>query len=146
MTPLFKKPKYSTIQGTTTKKKEIPDDLWKKCDRCEAMVMKSDLLENLSVCTNCNYHNPLTCTQRLDLISDADSFEEGEGAVEFDSTDGGLFYEVSHPLCSNSSDPEDFCVSSGDSLGFFLRLQMGKGGQGGTIWPALRDYFQITIQ
>jgi acetyl-CoA carboxylase carboxyl transferase subunit beta len=76
MTPLFKKPKYSTIQGTTTKKKEIPEDLWTKCARCEEMVMKSDLIENLSVCPNCSYHNPLTCTQRLDLISDAESFEE----------------------------------------------------------------------
>ena len=55
-----------------------------------------------------------------------------------------VFYEISHPL--SSGEPQDFDLSSGDSVGMFLRLAVGNGAQGKTIWPAFRDYFVIAIQ
>ena len=55
-----------------------------------------------------------------------------------------VFYEISHPL--SSGQPQDFDLESGDSVGLFLRLAVGNGAQGKTIWPAFRDYFAISIQ
>jgi hypothetical protein len=66
--------------------------------------------------------------------------------VQFNSSASGdfIFYEISHPL--SSGQVEDFDLESGDSVGLFLRLAVGNGAQGKTIWPAFRDYHVISIQ
>lgn len=66
--------------------------------------------------------------------------------VQFNTTASGdfVFYEISHPL--SSGQPEDFDLESGDSVGLFIRLAVGNGAQGKTIWPGFRDYFVIPIQ
>jgi hypothetical protein len=66
--------------------------------------------------------------------------------VQFNRSASGdfIFYEISHPL--SSGQPQDFDLESGDSVGLFLRLAVGNGAQGKTIWPAFRDYWVIPIQ
>lgn len=66
--------------------------------------------------------------------------------VRFNQTASGdfIFYEISHPLSSGQT--EDFDLESGDSVGLFIRLAVGNGAQGNTIWPDFRDYFVIPIQ
>lgn len=66
--------------------------------------------------------------------------------VQFNSgaSGGFVFYEVSHPL--SSGQVQDFDLESGDTVGLFLRLAVGNGAQGKTIWPAFREYHVIPIQ
>ena len=40
------------------------------------MIFSKILAENLKVCSKCNYHFPLTCWERVDLIVDEDTFIE----------------------------------------------------------------------
>ena len=61
------------------------------------------------------------------------------------SSGGFVFYEISHPL-RNSGQLQDFDLESGDSVGLFLRLAVGNGAQGKTIWPGFREYYVIPIQ
>ncbi len=75
MAPLFKKPKYSTVKGVTTKK-EIPEGLWLKCESCNEVVHKDDLQSNLNVCPKCDFHNPITWQQRVELLTDSGSFKQ----------------------------------------------------------------------
>lgn len=81
MSPFFKKPKYSTIGGTTTAKKAIPEGLWQKCKSCGEVVHQTQLKENAQVCPACNYHNAMTAQERLGLLLDPDSFQELAAAV-----------------------------------------------------------------
>jgi len=69
-----------------------------------------------------------------------------KAGVRFNQTASGdfIFYEISHPLSSGQL--QDFDLESGDSVGLFLRLAVGNGAQGKTIWPAFRDYHVIPIQ
>jgi hypothetical protein len=46
----------------------------------------------------------------------------------------------------SSGQLQDFDLASGDDVGLFLRLAIGNGAQGKTIWPDFRDYHVITIQ
>lgn len=58
------------INALINKNKEIPDDLWFKCPKCEQMIFHKELKDNLKVCPNCAYHIRLTTKERLDLIFD----------------------------------------------------------------------------
>src|SRR5678815_4012691 len=52
-TSFVKKPK---LGSSKQKKKEIPEGLWTKCPKCEAMVFDKELDENLKVCPKCSHH------------------------------------------------------------------------------------------
>ena len=51
-------------------KKKIPDDLMVQCKFCSHLIIKEDLLKNLSVCPYCNNHFRLKPKERLDLLMD----------------------------------------------------------------------------
>jgi len=77
--PLFKKAKYSTVRRSS--RREIPAGLWLKCKGCQTVVYTDKLSENHEVCPQCNYYYPLTAQQRIDLLCDANSFSEIDGAM-----------------------------------------------------------------
>jgi acetyl-CoA carboxylase carboxyl transferase subunit beta len=64
------------------KKKNIPDGLWSKCPKCANLVFNKILKENLRVCPKCNYHFSLTCWERIELLTDKDSFVEARADIE----------------------------------------------------------------
>ncbi len=55
---------------------ERKNDTWCKCPSCSAHVFKEEWEKSLRVCPECNYHDRLTCDERIDLLTDADSFKE----------------------------------------------------------------------
>ena len=55
---------------------EIPNDLYKKCPKCDANALKDDLVMNLLVCPSCNYHFRLDTRRRIDFTVDAGTFRE----------------------------------------------------------------------
>ncbi len=50
--------------------KEVPDNLWQKCPKCDGMLFTRDLQENLNVCNHCNHHLRLTVKERLPIMFD----------------------------------------------------------------------------
>jgi acetyl-CoA carboxylase carboxyl transferase subunit beta len=72
-TVLVKKPKLSTGKS---KKKEIPEGLWIKCPKCEAMIFDKELDENLKVCGKCGYHFTIGARERIHSLVETCSFEE----------------------------------------------------------------------
>lgn len=71
--PLFGKEKYTLVK---VKKKEIPEGLWSKCPECGVPLYTKVVKDNWNICPKCNYHLSLTATERIDLLIDADTFEE----------------------------------------------------------------------
>ncbi|BET66906.1 acetyl-CoA carboxylase, carboxyltransferase subunit beta [Opitutales bacterium ASA1] len=70
---LFSKPKYSTV---TVKKKDIPLGLWKKCPKSGEIVYIKELEENQYVVPKSGFHFPISSTDRIRHLVDADSFVE----------------------------------------------------------------------
>ena len=70
---LFGKPKYTIVRS---KKKEMPEGLWTKCEECNATLYNKNLEENFKVCPKCNYHFVLTAPERIKLLLDEGTFEE----------------------------------------------------------------------
>lgn len=70
----FVRPKIKGLFAT--KQPETPDNLWKKCPSCGAMIFHRDLAANAYVCTDCQHHMRLPAKDRLELLFDGRQYEE----------------------------------------------------------------------
>lgn len=61
---------------STSKKKEIPEGLWIKCDECGDIIYKPEIDKNLGVCTKCQHHFKISSNDYLDFLLDDGSFQE----------------------------------------------------------------------
>ncbi len=84
------KPKYITVKPEETfenkelqvERKEIPDWLWVKCERCAQITYHKDLEKNLKVCPKCEYHFRITAKERLAILVDEGEFKEIHGDLQ----------------------------------------------------------------
>jgi acetyl-CoA carboxylase carboxyl transferase subunit beta len=58
------------------KKTGVPEGVWKKCPRCEAVLYEKSLSQNFDVCPKCDHHIRITARRRLDLFLDSESQSE----------------------------------------------------------------------
>ncbi|WP_447928844.1 MULTISPECIES: acetyl-CoA carboxylase, carboxyltransferase subunit beta [unclassified Vreelandella] len=54
----------------------VPDGLWRKCPKCEAVLYLPELEKHQSVCPKCEHHLRLTARKRLDWFLDKEGREE----------------------------------------------------------------------
>ncbi|SFP33275.1 acetyl-CoA carboxylase, carboxyltransferase subunit beta [Tranquillimonas alkanivorans] len=57
-------------------RREVPENLWTKCDQCGTMLFHRELSENLNVCTNCDHHMQITPRARFEALFDNGTFTE----------------------------------------------------------------------
>ena len=62
-------------------RREVPENLWTKCDDCGTMLFHRELSDNLNVCTNCGHHMAITPRDRFASLFD-----------------GGIFAEIAVPM------------------------------------------------
>lgn len=58
------------------KRNAIPEGLWEKCPKCEAVLYKPELEKNLSVCPKCDHHMRVGARSRLTQFLDEGSLHE----------------------------------------------------------------------
>src|SRR3990167_5921384 len=66
----FKKLLPLRIRTDAVTKKGVPEGLWTKCDKCSAILYRSELERNLSVCPKCDHHLRLSARKRLEYFFD----------------------------------------------------------------------------
>jgi acetyl-CoA carboxylase carboxyl transferase subunit beta len=71
--PWFRKPQYTKIESPK-KKDRVPQGLVLKCESCLEMILKEELVKNLWVCPQCDYHAKINAKTRIEFTFD--SFEE----------------------------------------------------------------------
>ena len=57
-------------------RREVPENLWQKCDECGTMLFHRELSDNLNVCTNCDHHMAITPRARFEALFDGGVFTE----------------------------------------------------------------------
>ncbi|EGT3615649.1 acetyl-CoA carboxylase carboxyltransferase subunit beta [Clostridium perfringens] len=83
---LLNKRKYITVSSvelsepelTTGEKPNIPSGMWSKCDKCAKILYTEDLKKNFNVCPSCGHHFKIGAYERIEYLTDKNSF------VEFD--------------------------------------------------------------
>ena len=53
----------------------VPEGLWKKCLKCDAILYKPDLERNAEVCPKCDHHMRIGARRRLELCLDRGATE-----------------------------------------------------------------------
>lgn len=76
------------------------DPIWAVCPACKAHIPREEWKSALRVCSRCNFHDRLTCCERIDLLTDAGSFQELNAGVTF--SDPLQFSDVSGPYASKA--------------------------------------------
>jgi acetyl-CoA carboxylase carboxyl transferase subunit beta len=54
----------------------VPEGLWKKCVKCEAVLYRPDLERNGDVCPKCDHHMRIGARRRLDIFLDRENRAE----------------------------------------------------------------------
>jgi acetyl-CoA carboxylase carboxyl transferase subunit beta len=62
----FVRPKIQKL----VRPKEVPDNLWHQCPKCNEMVFHRELEKNLRVCTHCGHHMRMPVRDRLRMLFD----------------------------------------------------------------------------
>ncbi|MCZ6799483.1 MAG: acetyl-CoA carboxylase, carboxyltransferase subunit beta [Nitrospirae bacterium] len=78
--------------ATDKGKLNIVEGMWIKCKLCRTVVYRKEIERNFKVCTKCEYHFPLSVSERIDLIMDQGTFQEWDTQVQ--ATDPLLFTDT----------------------------------------------------
>lgn len=81
----FKKLLPLRIRTEAINKKGVPEGLWSKCDKCAAILYRTELERNLEVCPKCDYHIRISARKRLAyFLDDSPSQEIGADILPVD--------------------------------------------------------------
>ena len=61
-------------------RREVPENLWVKCDECGTMLFHRELADALQVCTNCGHHMAISPRERFRALFDGGVYRRGPGA------------------------------------------------------------------
>jgi acetyl-CoA carboxylase carboxyl transferase subunit beta len=59
-----------------SRRASVPEGLWKKCVKCDAVLYRPDVERNDDVCPKCDHHMRIGARRRLDIFLDNDSKTE----------------------------------------------------------------------
>jgi acetyl-CoA carboxylase carboxyl transferase subunit beta len=57
-------------------RRDLPGDVFEKCDGCGEILYREKLTQNLNVCPNCGFHFRITADRYVEILLDEGSFEE----------------------------------------------------------------------
>lgn len=60
----------------------VPEGLWKKCVKCDAVLYRPELEKNLGVCPKCEHHMRIGARRRIDSFLDTTDREEVFAEIE----------------------------------------------------------------
>jgi len=64
------KPAIAPSEKRKTGEGAVPEGLWKKCPKCEAVLYRPELEEKLDVCPKCDHHLRIGARRRIDIFLD----------------------------------------------------------------------------
>src|SRR5690242_12510350 len=71
----FVRPRIKGLMGGA-RPSDTPENLWRKCTACGAMIFHRDLAAAQNVCPQCGHHMRIGVADRFAAIFDAASYEE----------------------------------------------------------------------
>lgn len=75
---MFKKTSYISLKETSghTQKPEVPEGLLKKCNHCKSAIITEDVVNGFYICPKCQNYFRIPAFQRIEMVTDQNSFEE----------------------------------------------------------------------
>jgi acetyl-CoA carboxylase carboxyl transferase subunit beta len=64
------------------KRPKVVEGLWLKCNHCREIVYRKEVNRNNKVCPKCDYHFPISVTERITMLVDLGTFKEWDAGIE----------------------------------------------------------------
>ena len=72
----------NVVRSEGKRSTKVPEGLWEKCVKCDAVLYKPELEKNLDVCPKCVHHNRMGARARVNVFLDEDNRKELATEVE----------------------------------------------------------------
>jgi len=82
----------NVVRSEGKRSNKVPEGLWKKCLKCQAVLYRPELERNLDVCPKCDHHMRIGARARLNLFLDEE--DRRELATEVEPVDRLKFRDV----------------------------------------------------
>jgi len=76
----FKKEKPA--ESTLPPRSKGSEGMWLKCNHCREIVYRKEVDRNNKVCPKCEYHFPISVTERIGLLLDLGTCKEWDAGLE----------------------------------------------------------------
>ena len=67
--------KYNEIREERNKEPNIPEGLWRKCNKCRQPIYVEDVKSNFYVCPKCGGYFRVHAYRRIEMLVDEGTFE-----------------------------------------------------------------------
>ena len=75
--------KKETVTGAEpAKRPKVVEGMWLKCSHCRGIIYRKEVERNNKVCPKCDYHFPISVSERIALLIDLGTFKEWESELE----------------------------------------------------------------
>ncbi len=76
--------RYTRVDDTAqaSSSAEVADGVWVKCEGCKHTLYEGELSDNLWVCKHCGRHFDITAPQRIEMLTDENSFTQIDAGIE----------------------------------------------------------------
>ena len=72
----------NVVRSEGKRSTKVPEGLWEKCVKCDAVLYKPELEKNLDVCPKCDHHKRMGARARLNVFLDENNRKELATEVE----------------------------------------------------------------
>jgi acetyl-CoA carboxylase carboxyl transferase subunit beta len=63
-------------------RRDLPPDVFQKCDGCGEILYREKLAQNLNVCPNCSFHFRISADEYVQLLTDPGTFQELDAELQ----------------------------------------------------------------
>ena len=137
--------------STFKKKRNVPEGVWVKCQKCDAQLYRAELERNFKVCPKCNFHMRISARERLNFFLDTE--RQSEIAESISSVDPLKFKDTKKysdrisQAKKNTNEQDAFIAISGEVEGNRLvACSFDFNFLGGSMGSAVGERFCVATE
>ena len=137
--------------STFKKKRNVPEGVWVKCQKCDAQLYRAELERNFKVCPKCNFHMRIGARERLNFFLDTE--RQSEIAENISSVDPLKFKDTKKysdrisQAKKNTNEQDAFIAISGEVEGNRLvACSFDFNFLGGSMGSAVGERFCVATE
>ena len=137
--------------NTFKKKRNVPEGVWVKCQKCDAQLYRAELERNFKVCPKCNFHMRIGARERLHFFLDTE--RQTEIAESISSVDPLKFKDTKKysdrisQAKKNTNEQDAFVAISGEVEGIrLMACSFDFNFLGGSMGSAVGERFCVATE
>ena len=137
--------------STFKKKRNVPEGVWVKCQKCDAQLYRAELERNFKVCPKCNFHMRIGARERLNFFLDTE--RQSEIAESISSVDPLKFKDTKKysdrisQAKKNTNEQDAFVAISGEVEGIrLMACSFDFNFLGGSMGSAVGERFCVATE